>query len=50
MQALLQDHRSKYLSKDLDEVFRVTVRRSHIWEDSVRVIMRNFDENKHVMK
>ena len=48
MQALLQDHRSKYLSKDLDEVIRVTVRRSHTREDSEQAIKRSFDENKHV--
>ena len=45
VQALLQDHRSKYLSKDLDEVIRVTVRRSHTTEDSEQAIKRSFDEN-----
>ena len=47
MKAILLDHSSKFLSKDLDDVFRITVRRSHIWEDSVRTIRRTFDERKH---
>ena len=48
VQSLLQDNRSKYLSKDSDEVIRVTVRTSHIREYSEQAIKRRFDENKHV--
>ena len=45
---LIQDHRYKFLSKNSDDIFRITVRRSHIWEDSLRAIKRNFDERKHI--
>ena len=45
---ILENHRSSVLSNDVDDIFRITVRRSHIWDDALRAVRRNFDESKHI--
>ena len=36
------------MSNDVDDIFRITVRRSHIWDDALRAVKRNFVESKHI--
>ncbi len=47
---MLERHRSKFLYEDTDEnlIFRITVRRTNIWEDALRAVKRSFDERKHI--
>lgn len=45
---VLDNHRSTHLYSDETMVFRITVRRSNIWEDAHRALKRTFDEKKHV--
>lgn len=48
IKSVLENHRCKFLSKDSTDVFRITVRRSNIWEDALRAVKRSFDERKHI--
>ena len=45
---VLDNHRSTHMYSDETMVFRITVRRSNIWEDTHRALKHTFDEKKHV--
>ena len=45
---VLQVHQTNLLYEDQTNVFRITVRRSNIWEDAVRAMKRSFDEKRHL--
>ena len=45
---VLDTHRRDVLYLDESNTFRITVRRSTIWDDALRAVRRTFDEKKHI--
>jgi hypothetical protein len=45
---VLEKHRREFLYFDDTSIFRITVRRSCIWDDALRAVKRAFDEMKLV--
>ncbi len=45
---VIEEHRNKYLDRDKDNTYRITVRRNEIWKDSIQSFKRSFDESKHL--
>jgi hypothetical protein len=45
---VLEKHRREFLYFDDNSAFRITVRRSSIWDDALRAVKRAFDEKKLV--
>lgn len=45
---LLKEHCQSYCTLDEEDEERITVRRSHIWEDTVRTLKRNIDLRKTI--
>jgi len=45
---LLINHSQKILSQDKDDIFRIKIRRKHIWEDSLNVFKRGVPVSKHL--
>ena len=45
---VLEKHRHEYLYYDDNSAFRITVRRSSIWDDALRAVKRALDEKKLV--
>ena len=45
---LLQRHRAENLHSDKQNTHRITVRRTHIWQDALKAFKRPFDVKKHL--
>jgi hypothetical protein len=45
---ILNKHKSYYLHQNLEETFRITVRRSHILEDTINLFKQPFDDKCHL--
>ena len=47
-EALLKEHGVKILHEDEYNAFHITVRRGHIFDDTLKALHYHFDENKHI--
>lgn len=45
---VLHCHRNQQLDSDKNNTYRITVRRTHIWEDAMKAFKRSFDVSKHL--
>jgi len=45
---IIEEHRNKYLDRDKDNTYRITVRRNEIWKDAIQSFKRSFNESKHL--
>ncbi len=45
---VLESHRNEQLNSDKYDTHRITVRRTHIWEDAMKAFNRPFDVRKHL--
>ena len=45
---VLKKHRNEHLYADKSQTYRITVRRSDIWKDSIQCFKRSFDTCKHL--
>lgn len=48
LEDVLQDHKKKVLYEDIQKTFRITVRRGHIFDDTLAMLRFGFDERKHL--
>ena len=48
LDSLLISHQSCFLSSNLDDRFRLTVRRKHIFQDTLHRLKSNIDLTKHL--
>ena len=45
---VLNLHRDQYLHQDKSKVYRITVRRAHIWQDALKCFERKFDVRSYI--
>ena len=48
MEGVIHQHKSDTLSSDVFDTFRITVRRGHIFDDSLMALRSGFDDKKHL--
>ena len=48
VEAILRSHSSEILSTDKDDIFRLKVRRRHIWEDALNYFRKGIPTSKHL--
>ena len=48
LQTLLRSHRQKIVSPDIENTFRIKIRRNHIWEDAYHYFKCGFSADKHL--
>ena len=48
IQDIVQDHQRKVLSGDTSDIFRITVRRRHVWDDALATFKRGFPFTSHI--